>query len=63
MYVLAGVMLATALIHILADAAGDLSNPCLQLSTGACVRPRALLIETARRSPIVCLVHGAQRRR
>lgn len=36
---LAGVILSTALIHILADAAGDLSNPCLQLSTGAPVFP------------------------
>mmetsp|Transcript_6161 Transcript_6161/g.17686 ORF Transcript_6161/g.17686 Transcript_6161/m.17686 type:complete len:335 (-) Transcript_6161:2519-3523(-) len=29
----AGVILSTALIHILPDAAGDLSNPCLRLST------------------------------
>lgn len=29
----AGVILATALIHILPDASGDLTNPCLKLST------------------------------
>lgn len=49
---LAGVILATALIHILADAAGDLSNPCLHLSTGIpaiCFRPALMQTEASLR--------------
>ena len=34
----AGVIIATAFVHVLSDASGDLSDPCLGLSGGAQLR-------------------------
>ena len=54
---LAGVILSTALIHILSDASGDLSNPCLQLSTGAPVSHFRLALHRAHHSMAAGDVH------
>lgn len=42
----AGVILSTALIHILPGASSDLSNPCLGLSTGVLPRSDHLFMES-----------------